>query len=88
MILKIVYWTAVVCYLLLLLGVASSIKVHSVKDIVWTCLIFGLALLYLGGLSVLFVRSNSARWRCAALVLVLLGPLAVIWIALRVPYSY
>jgi hypothetical protein len=86
MILKIVYWTAVAGYLLVLLGVASGIKIYSKRDILLTCLVFGLALLYLGGSSVLFVRSNSVLWRCVALALVVLAPLAVIWISLRVPY--
>jgi hypothetical protein len=88
MILKIVYWTAVAGYLLLLLGVASSMKVDSHRDIFWICLIFGLALLYLVASSVLFVRSKTVLWRCSALALVLFAPLVVVWMALRVPYSY
>jgi hypothetical protein len=85
-ILKIVYWTAVAGYLLVLLGVASGIKIHGQRDILVACLVFGLALLYLGGSSVLFLRSSSVLWRCTALALVVLAPLTVIWIALRVPY--
>jgi hypothetical protein len=84
--LKIVYWTALAGDLLLLLGVASGVKIHGLRDVLLTCLFFGLALLYLGGSSVLFIRSNSALWRGAALALLLLAPLTVIWMALRVPY--
>ncbi len=85
-ILKIVYWTAASGYLLILLGVASGTKVYTLPDILWVCLLFGSALLYLVGSSVLFIRSKSALWRCAAIALVVLGPAALlVWALFNMP---
>jgi hypothetical protein len=41
-------------------------------------LILGAALLFLGGMSVLFIRYTSVQWRLAVLAVVVLVPVAVL----------
>ena len=76
-ILKIVYWTVASVYVLVLLTFAFGIRAYALSDILWVCL----AVLYLVGSSLLFIRSTSVLRRCAAIALLVLAPVAVLMLA-------
>jgi len=82
--LKIFYWMAIAIDLLFILGVAAGCKIYGPEDFLKVGLIVGLPSLYLVGSSVLFIRSVSVLWRCGALALVVLAPVAVVWYILYV----
>lgn len=75
LILKIVYWpTAAVCLFLAL----SFLSCHG-SDCQTAILKTALGLLFVTGSIVLFVQSTSIGWRCAALAMVALPSVAVLW---------
>jgi hypothetical protein len=82
LLLKIVYWTVASVYLMMLLMFAFGVRAYTPGVISWVCV----AVLYLVGASVLFIRSTSVLRRCAAIALLALAPLATLmWAVLHLP---
>jgi hypothetical protein len=76
--LKFLYWIAVVGDFLMLLGVLSALKPETAKDFWVFGLIVVAALLFLVGMSVLFIRHTSLQWRLSVLALVVLVPVSIL----------